>query len=179
MRVGLVAALALSCRFDVEQISPAADAVAVADAIADAAPPDGARPCRSYPLELGASRYRLEAAALSWYEAERACEAEGAHLTVVEAVNGREALSKIRGAPPDLILTDLDMPVMDGFEFIEGVRSDPTLREVPVVVLTTRGSDEDKRRAMAAGADAFLIKSEFSEEALGAAITRFLEVRSR
>jgi CheY-like chemotaxis protein len=98
-------------------------------------------------------------------------------LRVVEAVNGREALSKMAGAPPDLILTDLDMPVMDGFELISRVRSDPGLRETPVVVLTTRGSDEDKRRAMAVGADAFLVKSEFNEEALSAAIGRFLEAR--
>lgn len=98
-------------------------------------------------------------------------------LRVVEAVNGREALSKMAGAPPDLILTDLDMPVMDGFELIARVRSDPGLRETPVVVLTTRGSEEDKRRAMAVGADAFLVKSEFNEEALSATIGRFLEQR--
>ena len=98
-------------------------------------------------------------------------------LRVVEAVNGREALSKMAGSPPDLILTDLDMPVMDGFELISRVRADPGLRETPVVVLTTRGSDDDKRRAMAAGADAFLVKSEFDEEMLNAAIGRFLEAR--
>jgi two-component system, chemotaxis family, sensor kinase CheA len=96
-------------------------------------------------------------------------------LRVVEAVNGREALSKMAGSPPDLILTDLDMPVMDGFELISRVRADPGLRETPVVVLTTRGSDDDKRRAMAVGADAFLVKSEFNEEALSATIGRFLE----
>jgi two-component system chemotaxis sensor kinase CheA len=98
-------------------------------------------------------------------------------LRVVEAVNGREALSKMAGSPPDLILTDLDMPIMDGFELIAKVRADPGLRETPVVVLTTRGSDADKRRAMAAGADAYLVKSEFNEDALSATIGRFLEVQ--
>lgn len=95
------------------------------------------------------------------------------HLQVVEAVNGREALSKIASEPPDLILTDLDMPVMDGFELISRVRADPRLCDTPVIVLTTRGSDDDKRRAMTAGADAYLIKTDFTEEALGAAIARF------
>lgn len=98
---------------------------------------------------------------------------------VTEAVNGREALSKMRAAPPDLILTDLDMPVMDGFQLLEEVRADDALKQVPVVVLTTRGSDEDKRRAMAAGADAYLVKSDFTEEALGATMERLLGSRDR
>ena len=95
-------------------------------------------------------------------------------LEVVEAVDGRDALQKIATSPPDLILTDLDMPVMDGFELIARLRADPGLRETPVVVLTTRGSVDDKRRAMAAGADAYLVKSEFNEESLNAAIGRLL-----
>ena len=95
-------------------------------------------------------------------------------LEVVEAVDGRDALQKIAISPPDLILTDLDMPVMDGFELLARLRADPGLRETPVVVLTTRGSLEDKRRAMAAGADAYLVKSEFNEESLSAAIGRLL-----
>jgi CheY-like chemotaxis protein len=105
--------------------------------------------------------------------------ARRASLEVTEAVNGREALVKMRGAPPDLILTDLDMPVMDGFQLLAQVRADAALRQVPVVVLTTRGSDEDKRRAMAAGADAYLVKSDFTEEALGATVTRLLGERER
>lgn len=99
-------------------------------------------------------------------------------LDVIEAVNGRDALSKLQIGVPDLIMTDLDMPVMDGFEFLSRLRGDPALRHTPVVVLTTRGSDEDKRRAMAAGADAFLIKSRFSSEELTSTIGRFLDVKS-
>jgi chemotaxis protein histidine kinase CheA/ActR/RegA family two-component response regulator len=105
--------------------------------------------------------------------------ARRASLEVTEAVNGREALVKMRGAPPDLLLTDLDMPVMDGFQLLAQVRADAALRQVPVVVLSTRGSDEDKRRAMAAGADAYLVKSDFTEEALGATVTRLLGERER
>lgn len=97
-----------------------------------------------------------------------------AGLTVIEAVDGRDALAKIRAQPPDLILTDIDMPVMDGFGLIAAVRGDPACREIPVVVLTTRGSDEDKRRALMAGADTYIVKQDFSESTLQNAIDQFL-----
>jgi CheY-like chemotaxis protein len=102
-----------------------------------------------------------------------------AGLAVTEAVNGRDALAKARAAPPDLILTDLDMPVMDGLELIAALRGDEALRDIPVVVLTTRGSDEDKRRALSAGADSFIVKHEFDEASLNQTIGHFLDVRAR
>jgi len=100
--------------------------------------------------------------------------ARRAGMTVIEAVDGRDALAKIRAHPPDLILTDIDMPMMNGFELVVAVRGDPSSREIPVVVLTTRGSDEDKRRAMMAGADAYIVKQDFSELTLHETIDQFL-----
>src|SRR5690606_30205186 len=97
-----------------------------------------------------------------------------AGLSVIEAVDGRDALAKIRAQLPDLILTDIDMPVMDGFGLIAAVRGDPASREIPVVVLTTRGSDDDKRRALMAGADTYIVKQDFSESTLQNAIDQFL-----
>ncbi len=103
--------------------------------------------------------------------------ARRARLVVTEAVNGRDALAKIgAGAEvrPDLVLTDLEMPVMDGFELIAALRRDASLHELPIVVLSTRASDDDRRRALSAGADAYMIKQEFSEYALRQTIGRFV-----
>lgn len=97
---------------------------------------------------------------------------------VVEAANGRDALERARSLKPDLVVTDLEMPVMDGFELIAQIRATPALQEVPIVVLTTRGSEADRQRAAALGADAYLVKAEFGEEAFTTAITRFLGGRS-
>jgi two-component system chemotaxis sensor kinase CheA len=94
---------------------------------------------------------------------------------VIEAVNGREALRRIAIQRPDLVLTDLEMPVMDGFQLIAEIRALEPLRDVPIVVLSSRGSPEDQRRAAALGADAYLVKSEFSEKALADTFARFLQ----
>ncbi len=85
---------------------------------------------------------------------------------VREAVNGQEALQQARERPPALVVTDLEMPICDGFALLSALRADPTLRDVPVIVLSTRGSDQDKQRAAALGADAYLVKTEFQEATL-------------
>jgi two-component system, chemotaxis family, sensor kinase CheA len=100
--------------------------------------------------------------------------ARRAGMSVTEAVDGRDALAKVRAQPPDLILTDIDMPAMNGFELIAAVRGDPASREIPVVVLTTRGSDDDKRRALMAGADAYIVKQDFSESTLHDTLEQFV-----
>lgn len=95
-------------------------------------------------------------------------------LEVVEAVNGRQALDKVRESTPDMVLTDIDMPVMDGLRLIEELRSEPLTRELPIVVLSTRGSPEDKKKAMAAGADGYLVKLRFDEGTFKELLNRFL-----
>ena len=92
---------------------------------------------------------------------------------VLEAANGRDALVHLERHTPDLIVTDLEMPVMDGFELIKQVRALPKTADVPIVVLTSRGSAEDKRRAGELGADAYLVKSAFSEDVLAETLHRF------
>jgi hypothetical protein len=75
----------------------------------------------------------------------RAFEREGWH--VAEAVNGREALERLAQAMPSLILLDLMMPVMDGFEFVMQVRKEPAWRAIPIVVVTAKDiTDEDRQR---------------------------------
>ncbi len=81
----------------------------------------------------------------------------------IEAVDGKDALDKVPAARPDLVLTDLDMPVMDGVGLIRALRADASTSGLPIVVLSTRGSAADKERAMNAGASGYLVKSNFRE----------------
>jgi CheY-like chemotaxis protein len=94
--------------------------------------------------------------------------------SVLEAANGRDALVHLECQDIDVVITDLEMPVMDGFELIKQIRANPSTSDVPVVVLSSRGSAEDKQRAGELGADAYLVKSEFSEERLVETLSRFL-----
>jgi chemotaxis protein histidine kinase CheA len=93
---------------------------------------------------------------------------------VSEARNGEEGWSQLLARPPDLVMTDLDMPVLDGFSLIERIRELPQLRDLPVVVLSTRGADADKRRAMQAGANAYLVKSSFEEAEISRTLRQLL-----
>jgi two-component system chemotaxis response regulator CheY len=80
-------------------------------------------------------------------------------LVIVEATDGLDALRKL--APPsrfDIILTDINMPVMDGLKLVHRVRSDAELADIPVVVITTEGGEEDRRRALNLGANAYITK---------------------
>ncbi len=92
---------------------------------------------------------------------------------VIDAANGEEALSRLSEAHADLILSDIEMPKMDGFELVSQVRARAATRDVPFVILSTRGSEEDKRRAMEQGADAYIVKSEFHEQLLYDTINRY------
>jgi two-component system KDP operon response regulator KdpE len=79
----------------------------------------------------------------------------GEGYDVVEAANGREALAAARADKPDLVLTDLNMPTMDGFELITTLRKGST---TPVIVLSVRGGEADRVRALDLGADDFVAK---------------------
>jgi CheY-like chemotaxis protein len=95
---------------------------------------------------------------------------------VEEAENGKVGLEKARGSPPDLILCDLDMPVMDGFETLAQARQDPVLRSVPVIVVSGLVTEESERRVMDAGAKAVLRKP-FPLDTLASLVERFCEHR--
>jgi two-component system chemotaxis response regulator CheY len=79
-------------------------------------------------------------------------------VEVIEAVNGVDALRKLAGRRFDLILTDINMPIMDGLKLVKRVRSDEMHRGVPVIIITTEGGNEDRQRAMALGANAYITK---------------------
>ena len=99
---------------------------------------------------------------------------ENAGYRVRVAVNGEEALADISHERPDLVLTDVQMPRMDGFELTEAIRKQPSLAALPVIILTSRGSDEDRRRGLECGADGYIVKSGFDQSALLSAVERLL-----
>jgi two-component system chemotaxis sensor kinase CheA len=99
---------------------------------------------------------------------------ENAGYRVRVAVNGEEALVEISHERPDLVLTDVQMPRMDGFELTEAIRKQPGLASLPVIILTSRGSDEDRRRGLECGADGYIVKSGFDQSALLSAVERLL-----
>jgi two-component system chemotaxis response regulator CheY len=79
-------------------------------------------------------------------------------VTLVEAVDGQDALEKVRADPPDLVLADMRMPRLDGAGLCEALRDDPATRAVPVVILTSNGDADTRRRARSAGAREVLRK---------------------
>jgi two-component system, chemotaxis family, sensor kinase CheA len=98
---------------------------------------------------------------------------EVAGYRVEVARDGREALRRIGESPsPDLVLTDVQMPEMDGFELLEAIRADEQHASLPVVIVTTLGDEASRKRGAEAGADAYVVKNEFDQEALLETIER-------
>ena len=93
---------------------------------------------------------------------------------VMEAGNGEEALSILSSSKIDLILSDIEMPLMDGFQLVSRVREKRSTKYIPFIILSTRGSDDDKRQAMDRGADAYIVKREFQEDLLYSTINRYI-----
>jgi two-component system chemotaxis response regulator CheY len=90
---------------------------------------------------------------------------------VVQAEDGVEALERLRETRPAAILTDINMPRMDGFELIAEVRRDSANRSIPILVLTTESEPDRKERAKAAGATGWIVKP-FNPEKLLDALRR-------
>ncbi|MBI5855946.1 MAG: response regulator [Nitrospirae bacterium] len=82
-----------------------------------------------------------------------------AGFEVVEAGDGQEAVGKLNaGAKPNLVITDLNMPKMDGITFIKAVRAMPTFKFTPVLMLTTESDESKKKEGQAAGATGWIVK---------------------
>lgn len=77
---------------------------------------------------------------------------------VVEAVHGQDALNKLQSNTVDLIITDLNMPVMDGITLIQNVRKMPAMKSKPILMLTTEGLAAKKEQGKAAGASGWIVK---------------------
>lgn len=92
------------------------------------------------------------------------------------AANGHEALNILHENKVDLVITDLEMPVMHGYELIRRIRGIEYLRETPIIVLTSRGTKKHRQMALETGADDFLVKP-FDESALSDVIARYVARR--
>src|SRR5579859_1321404 len=80
------------------------------------------------------------------------------NLRVTEADDGVDGLRKLASARFDIIITDINMPIMDGLKLVKRVRSDPVHQSTPIVIITTEGSQEDRQRALQLGANAYITK---------------------
>ena len=100
-------------------------------------------------------------------------ELAGEEFVITEAQNGFEALKLLPRVQFDLILTDINMPDINGLELLTFLKSNPRYRDIPTLVITTEGKEEDRRRGLALGADEYLIKP-FTPESLIASIKRLL-----
>jgi len=79
-------------------------------------------------------------------------------MAIVEAADGVEGLKKLNADTFDLIITDINMPVMDGLKLISLIRRDVKYRNIPIMIITTEGNAEDRERALTLGANAYITK---------------------
>lgn len=85
-------------------------------------------------------------------------ELEGSNYQLITAFNGREALDKIQSEQPDLILLDLNMPVLDGFAVLAQLKADPLLRDIPVIIVSAATDSRSVVRGIKQGAEDYLTK---------------------
>ncbi|MFY7905033.1 MAG: response regulator [Burkholderiaceae bacterium] len=93
---------------------------------------------------------------------------KGAGYTVIEGADGRDALAKLTGQKVHLIISDVNMPNMDGISFLKAVKQLPAYRFTPVIMLTTESEESKKREGQAAGAKAWVVKPFQPEQLIGA-----------
>jgi two-component system chemotaxis sensor kinase CheA len=99
---------------------------------------------------------------------------EGAGYEVATAVDGMDALTRLKAEPFDLLVSDVDMPRMNGFELTAKVRADKKLQELPVVLVTALGSQKDREYGIEVGANAYIVKSDFDQSNLLEIIRRLV-----
>ena len=99
---------------------------------------------------------------------------EGAGYDVTTAVDGLDGASRLRDEPVDLVLSDVEMPGMDGFTLTRTIRATRGWEDVPVVIMTSRGDEADQRAGLDAGASAYLLKSQFDQAELIDTVRRLL-----
>ncbi len=99
---------------------------------------------------------------------------ENAGYRVVVAEDGADALAALGRDRVDLVLTDVEMPRMNGFDLTRAIRSDPRLANLPVVIVSSRGSPEDQQAGLDAGADVYIVKEAFGEASLLSTVEQLL-----
>jgi chemotaxis protein histidine kinase CheA len=99
---------------------------------------------------------------------------ESAGYEVVTAVDGLDGIARLRTEPADLVLSDVEMPGMDGFTLTRTIRRTRGWEHVPVVIMTSRGDESDRRAGLEAGASAYLLKSDFDQTELVDTVRRLV-----
>jgi two-component system sensor histidine kinase and response regulator WspE len=99
---------------------------------------------------------------------------EAVGYDIVAASDGAEALHLLSGTHVDLVVTDLEMPGLDGLELTRQLRGHETLNRLPVIILTTRGGEEDRKKGLAAGADGYITKGDLVRQDLVDVVKRLL-----
>lgn len=99
---------------------------------------------------------------------------EAVGYEIVNAADGAEAFERLGKEAVDMVVTDLEMPRVDGLELTRRLKGHPTLRSLPVVIITTRGSEADRRRGMEAGADGYIAKGDLVRQDLVDVVSRLL-----
>lgn len=93
---------------------------------------------------------------------------KSAGYSVIEAVDGKDALEKLNGQKINLVISDVNMPNMDGISFVREMKQKPNYKFTPVIMLTTEGSEDKKKAGQAAGAKAWVVKPFKPEQMLQA-----------
>lgn len=89
-------------------------------------------------------------------------------VVCIEAGDGAEAIKKLSAGTFDLVLTDINMPLLDGLKLISHIRADPAISQLPIIVITTESAEADRERALKLGADAYLVKPVKAQDVLDA-----------
>lgn len=100
-----------------------------------------------------------------------------AGLSVLTAGDGVEALALARSQALDLILLDLIMPKLQGFDVLRALKDDPATRDIPVLIMSNLGQDADRERAALDGAAGYLVKANLSLDVLASEVLRLLQER--
>ena len=93
---------------------------------------------------------------------------------MIVAVNGEEALEKIKSQRPDLVLLDIMMPRIDGYEVAQRLRADPATVSLPIIMLSAKAQDEDIRRGVEVGVDEYVTKP-FTPDHLVQVVAKYLD----
>ncbi|HVT22518.1 MAG TPA: hybrid sensor histidine kinase/response regulator [Mycobacteriales bacterium] len=99
---------------------------------------------------------------------------EAAGYEVITAIDGADGAARLRDKPTDLVLSDVEMPGMDGYQLTRTIRRTRGWEHVPVVIMTSRVAEEDQRAGMEAGASAYLLKTQFDQEQLVETVRRLI-----
>ncbi len=101
-----------------------------------------------------------------------------AGFSISEAVDGESAIVKIKEAKPDLVLLDLLLPTMDGFEVLSKIKEDTITSAIPVIILSNLGQKEEVDKGISMGATDYLIKAQFTPEEIVAKVKEIFEKKA-